>query len=137
VRAGGRAGTGRAWHDRAVPLSSVLFVVLAAVVVLVAAGAATGRLDAGWREVGRDTAGDGLPQGRVEPDGLAGVRFTMAMRGYRMDEVDAVLDRLALELADRDATIAELRGEPTRAEQAPAESAAAPAPEDAPWQTSS
>ncbi len=32
----------------------------------------------------------------------------MALRGYRMDEVDDVLDRLGAELALRDARIAEL-----------------------------
>lgn len=33
----------------------------------------------------------------------------MAPRGYRMGDVDEVLDRLAAELADRDARIEELR----------------------------
>jgi hypothetical protein len=33
----------------------------------------------------------------------------MAPRGYRMSEVDAVLERLAEELADRDRQLAELQ----------------------------
>ncbi|WP_026553368.1 DivIVA domain-containing protein [Arthrobacter sp. H20] len=37
------------------------------------------------------------------------IRFAPALRGYRMDQVDEVLDRLAAALADRDTTIAELR----------------------------
>ncbi len=36
------------------------------------------------------------------------LRLPMALRGYRMDEVDDVLDRLGAELAYRDARIAEL-----------------------------
>ena len=42
---------------------------------------------------------------RVQADGpltaadVAGVRFTTALRGYRAAEVDALLDRLAAELA--------------------------------------
>lgn len=40
---------------------------------------------------------------------LAAVRFDRAPRGYRMDQVDAVLDRLAEELAHRQETIAALR----------------------------
>ena len=36
------------------------------------------------------------------------VRFAVGVRGYRMDEVDDVLDRLAVEVAERDARIAEL-----------------------------
>jgi DivIVA domain-containing protein len=37
------------------------------------------------------------------------VRFGLGLRGYRMDQVDEVLDRLALALDARDATIADLR----------------------------
>jgi hypothetical protein len=37
--------------------------------------------------------------------------FTAQLRGYRMDQVDAVLDVLESRLADRDAEIARLRGE--------------------------
>nr|WP_218063201.1 DivIVA domain-containing protein [Arthrobacter sp. SDTb3-6] len=36
------------------------------------------------------------------------VRFGLGLRGYRMDQVDEVLDRLRDELAARDARIAEL-----------------------------
>jgi DivIVA domain-containing protein len=43
--------------------------------------------------------------GRQDVDG---VRFAVGMRGYRMDEVDDVLDRLAAEVDQRDAKIAEL-----------------------------
>ncbi|WP_055587265.1 DivIVA domain-containing protein [Peterkaempfera griseoplana] len=45
------------------------------------------------------------PLGRADIDEL---RLPMALRGYRMDEVDDVLDRLGAELALRDARIAEL-----------------------------
>jgi DivIVA domain-containing protein len=40
---------------------------------------------------------------------IDGVRFSVGLRGYRMDEVDEVLDRLSFEIAERDAYIAELR----------------------------
>jgi DivIVA domain-containing protein len=36
--------------------------------------------------------------GPLGPDDLRRVRFTIALRGYRMSEVDALLDRLAAEL---------------------------------------
>ena len=42
------------------------------------------------------------------------LRFTVALRGYRMDEVDAVLDRLVGEIEVRDARIAELEQRPIR-----------------------
>jgi DivIVA domain-containing protein len=39
------------------------------------------------------------------------VRFGLGLRGYRMDQVDEVLDRLAAELDRRDAVIARLRAQ--------------------------
>ena len=47
---------------------------------------------------------DDRPDSRVQADGpltsedVRGVRFSTAFRGYRMSEVDALLDRLAVEL---------------------------------------
>lgn len=48
------------------------------------------------------------PDGPVQSGDLADVRFTVALRGYRMDEVDRVLDDLRVVLAERDAQIARL-----------------------------
>lgn len=53
-----------------------------------------------------------LPQGPVGADAVHGLRFDQAVRGYRMAQVDVALGRLADELADRDAEITRLRGEP-------------------------
>lgn len=59
-----------------------------------------------------DAAGDPRPleghEGLVTPADLAQVRFPVKLRGYRMDAVDSVLDRLADEIAVRDARIEEL-----------------------------
>ncbi|WP_193608898.1 DivIVA domain-containing protein [Nocardioides lijunqiniae] len=49
----------------------------------------------------------------VEARDLRSVRFSLAFRGYRMSEVDALLDRLATEqesFADRDVRDREARG---------------------------
>jgi DivIVA domain-containing protein len=40
------------------------------------------------------------------------LRFSLAFRGYRMAEVDDALDRLATEIAERDARIEQLTGQP-------------------------
>jgi DivIVA domain-containing protein len=40
------------------------------------------------------------------------VRFSVGARGYRMDEVDDILDRLAYEIDVRERRIAELEGHP-------------------------
>ncbi|MBD8044118.1 DivIVA domain-containing protein [Arthrobacter sp. Sa2BUA2] len=50
-----------------------------------------------------------LPERPVAAD-IADLRFSVALRGYRMDEVDDVLERLAAALLERDAALAELRG---------------------------
>jgi DivIVA domain-containing protein len=50
-----------------------------------------------------------LPEDRlVDSRDVDDVRFAVGMRGYRMDEVDDVLDRLAADIAERDARIADL-----------------------------
>jgi len=51
----------------------------------------------------------GLPAGPVSRDALDRVRIDVAFRGYRMEQVDAVLARLADEIALRDSEIDRLR----------------------------
>lgn len=52
-----------------------------------------------------------LPAGPMRPDDVEEIRFSLGLRGYRMDQVDAVLDRLRGELAQRDQLIEGLRGQ--------------------------
>src|SRR4051812_35852868 len=52
----------------------------------------------------------GVPEGELLPEDLQVVRFSLGFRGYRMDEVDQVLDRAAVALVRRDAEIERLRG---------------------------
>lgn len=51
------------------------------------------------------------PRAVLTAEDLSGLRFDPALRGYRMAQVDAVLERLAEELRERDAEIARLRRE--------------------------
>lgn len=39
-------------------------------------------------------------RGPIQSEDLRRVRFSLAFRGYRMSEVDALLDRLAVQLAE-------------------------------------
>jgi DivIVA domain-containing protein len=55
-----------------------------------------------------------LPDGAVDRAAVDALRFTVAFRGYRMDEVDSVLDRMVAELEARDQRIAELEQRPAR-----------------------
>ena len=86
----------------------VLWVLLAIVVVAGIAVVAAGR-GTGLEPAATDRPGPWLPADRsMRPEDLDAVRFSVVVRGYRMDEVDAVLDRLRAELADRDRRIADL-----------------------------
>lgn len=85
----------------------IVFVVVAAVVVFAVAAAAVGRGD-GLEEPFPDMERPYLPDGRVEPVDVDDVHFAVAFRGYRMDQVDSVLDRLSEELIRRDQHIARL-----------------------------
>ena len=84
-----------------------LMVVVVAVVVFATAGVAAG---AGGTLAA--PAGDPRPlaahDGPLDADDLAEVRFPVVLRGYRMEAVDSVLDRVGAELTARDARIAEL-----------------------------
>ena len=94
-------------------MSLVLLLVVLAVIAgiaVVAAGRGTGLPPA---EPVR-SARAALPPGDVSREDVDALRFTLALRGYRMDEVDEVLDRLTAELDRRDARIAELEAGPER-----------------------
>jgi DivIVA domain-containing protein len=79
---------------------------------------ATGRMREELPDATPAEAVQGLPAagiGEWAPGDLDDVRIDQAWRGYRMDEVDALVERLGAEIAVRDAEIARLRGEPTSA----------------------
>lgn len=82
----------------------------------------------------RDRPDVELPDRPLAAQDVAAVRFSMALRGYRMSEVDAVLDRLAAELDARDRRIADLSdsGRPPGDAGAPAGPPPAVAPAGAP-----
>lgn len=62
------------------------------------------------REPVHDVYRQDLPADRsLTADDIARLRFGITLRGYAMEQVDDVLDRLAREIAERDALIAELR----------------------------
>jgi DivIVA domain-containing protein len=99
------------------------------VLVLVVGGVAVlaaGRDDT-MSEAYEDRPDRTIPAGRaLTSDDLQRVRFSSALRGYRMDEVEALIDRLAADLAAREADLREARrgsdpGSPTEAHSADAE----------------
>ena len=93
---------------------------LGVVLVLFVAAVVATREDQAMADVAQDLPDLGLPAGPLEPQDVAAVRFSMAPRGYRMSEVDTVLERLAEELADRDRQLAELVGSQLSDDDGPA-----------------
>lgn len=86
------------------------FIAIVAVAALgVAAMAAAGGMGQMNRDPVYDTYRQDLPTGgALTAEELRNVRFGVTLRGYAMAQVDDLLDRLALEIAERDALIAEL-----------------------------
>lgn len=112
----------------------VVWVVLgaAAIVVLGVIGALlSGRLPYDPMAPATSTVPDeGLPDGPVTAGDVPVIAFDTALRGYRMDQVDRVLDRLQGEIADRDRLIARLRAgtDPSREEDPGADRVRAASP---------
>ena len=76
------------------------FSVLIVAAMGVAAMAATGRLG-GLAEAYDDRPDSRVPAaGPLTAEDLEAVRFTTALRGYNMSEVDALIDRLVRELRE-------------------------------------
>jgi DivIVA domain-containing protein len=85
------------------------FIAVVAVAALgVAAMAAAGGMGQMSKDPVHDTYRQDLPDGPMGPDDIRQLRFGVTLRGYAMAQVDDVLDRLAREIAERDATIAAL-----------------------------
>jgi hypothetical protein len=88
------------------------FMLIALVAVVAAVALAVLGDGGGLRDVEPDRLDDRLPGDRpVERADIDHLRLPVAVRGYRMVDVDEILDRLGAELAERDARISELEAE--------------------------
>ena len=61
-----------------------------------------------------DTYRQDLPDRPLDPEDIRQLRFGVTLRGYAMAQVDDVLERLAREIAEKDATIAALTAADTQ-----------------------
>ena len=79
-----------------------LFAILIVLAMGGVAVAASGRFGT-MPEAYDDRPDSRVPVGRLTGDDLRRVRFSLGFRGYRMSEVDTLLERLAGQLDDREA----------------------------------
>lgn len=87
---------------------TLVFMLAAIVVITVIALLAVGKLGE-LPDLHPDRAPLALPDDReLTKSDVDSVRFNVAARGYRMEEVDEILDRLSAEVSERDARIATL-----------------------------
>lgn len=93
---------------------TLLFTLLSIGVLGLVVAVALGRVGGGLDAPASSLPSTGLPAGNLTADDLTAVRFSPALRGYRMDQVDDLVDRLTDELARRDEEIDRLRGELSR-----------------------
>jgi DivIVA domain-containing protein len=101
-----------------VPL--VLLALVAVALVVAVLGVASGRIPADpLAEAVHTTPDTGLPDEPTASD-VDAVRFDTALRGYRIGEVDAHLETLRDELAQRERVLSELRAEPSSRPTPPA-----------------
>ncbi len=84
--------------------------VVAVAVLGVAAVAAAGGVGEMSEDPVEDVYRQQLPERPLSAEEVRGARFGTVLRGYAMNQVDDLLERLAAEIADRDARIAELTG---------------------------
>lgn len=90
-------------------ISLVVVVAAVTLAVLGSSDGPGGAVDGGLADAPPDMLDEPLPTHRpVARTDLDSLRLPVAARGYRMRQVDDVLDRLGAELAERDARIAEL-----------------------------
>lgn len=83
----------------------VLLVLVAGLVAAAVLGWGRGA-SIGMAEATSSASGPQLPDELpVTSEALARVRFDRALRGYRMDQVDAVIDRLRQDIAEREARL--------------------------------
>ena len=82
---------------------------VAVVVAVVTAAAVLGRVDGSLADATTTMSHVPLPDDQLTPDDIDALRFDTAMRGYRMSQVDAVIDRLRREIGDLDDELSRAR----------------------------
>ena len=82
----------------------VFFIVVAVLVIGGLAALVLGRIGYDPMSEPTRTQSDPILSDRIASDEISAIRFDTALRGYRMDQVDAVLERLQARIAELEAS---------------------------------
>jgi hypothetical protein len=108
----------------------ILFLVLIVVLLIgLTTAAMMGKIGGFMADPTSSQSFTGIPDGSLSADALAHLHLDQALRGYRMDQVDEVIDGLGARLRDLESQIA-AGADTDVASSAPAESSDAPAPSE-------
>ena len=90
----------------------ILFLVLIVVLLIgLTAAAVAGKIGGFMADPTSSRSFAGIPAGTVlSVDDMAHLRFDQALRGYRMDEVDEVIDALSARVRELESEVASLSG---------------------------
>ena len=96
---------GEAWHDHLVILFLLLIVVL---LIGLTAAAVMGRIGGFLADPTSSQSFGGVPAEPLSTDDLTHLHFDRALRGYRMDQVDEVIDALSARLRELESEVSSL-----------------------------
>jgi DivIVA domain-containing protein len=85
----------------------VLFIVV--VLIGLSTAAVMGRIGGFMSDPTSSQAFGGVPAESLSTDAIAQLHFDQGLRGYRMDQVDEVIDALSARLGELEAEVASLR----------------------------
>jgi len=87
----------------------ILFLVLIVVVLVgLTTAAVLGKIGGFLADATTSQSFNGVPPGRISTHDIEQLHFDQALRGYRMDQVDEVLDALCVRLNDLESEVASL-----------------------------
>jgi DivIVA domain-containing protein len=108
----------------------ILFLVLIVILLIgLTTAAVMGKIGGFMADPTSTQSFSGIPDGALSTDGLAQLHFDQALRGYRMDQVDQVIDALAARVRELEsASRPEVVSSSVPAVQSTAESESSPVP---------
>jgi DivIVA domain-containing protein len=86
----------------------VLFSCIVVLLIGLTAAAVMGRIGGFMAEPTSSQAFNGVPAGSLSSDDIGALHFDLGLRGYRMDQVDEVIDALAARLRELENEVASL-----------------------------